>query len=175
MLQRLLDRLYGKRDRSRGKADEAAAPSDKADTDPPPASPVAQDDDAVRGPDSASAQETPSPVEKPAKETDEEPETDGLREQIVDAIKTVFDPEIPVNIYDLGLIYGIEIEPSNMVHITMTLTAPNCPAAGILPGQVQSAARGVSGVKDVALDLVFDPPWGPDRMSEAAKLELGMM
>ena len=173
MLQRLLDRLYGKGNRSRDEASEAVTPTDKADTDPSPAPPAAQDEDASNDQDSTRAKETSPPA--PVAGEGSEPETGGLHEQIVDAIKTVFDPEIPVNIYDLGLIYGIEIEPSNMVHITMTLTAPNCPAAGILPGQVQSAARGVPGVKDVALDLVFDPPWGPDRMSEAAKLELGMM
>jgi metal-sulfur cluster biosynthetic enzyme len=80
-----------------------------------------------------------------------------------------------VNIYELGLIYEVRPEISGMVHVTMTLTAPNCPAAGILPGQVESQARAAEGVKDVKLDLVFDPPWTPDRMSEAARLELGML
>ncbi len=168
-----MERLYGKESRSRGKADEAAAHSDKPD--PPPDPSVSQDGEAGSHRESKTAEGAPPLAAEPTEGSDPKPETDDLRAQIVDAIKTVFDPEIPVNVYDLGLIYGIEVEPSNMVNITMTLTAPNCPAAGFLPGQVQSVARGVSGVKDVALDLVFDPPWGPDRMSEAAKLELGMM
>lgn len=100
---------------------------------------------------------------------------DALQPEIVKALKTVYDPEIPVDIYELGLIYEIKIEPDGNTYIKMTLTSPNCPVAGILPGQVESAARGVDGVYDVKLDLVFDPPWGPDRMSEAAKLELGML
>lgn len=95
-------------------------------------------------------------------------------EDIVKALKTVYDPEIPVDIYELGLIYAIEVEEDGHTFVQMTLTAPNCPAAGILPGQVESAARSVDGVYDVKLDLVFDPPWTPERMSEAAKLELGM-
>ena len=95
-------------------------------------------------------------------------------EDIVKALKTVYDPEIPVDIYELGLIYDIKVEEDGHTFVQMTLTAPNCPAAGILPGQVESAARSVDGVYDVKLDLVFDPPWTPERMSEAAKLELGM-
>jgi FeS assembly SUF system protein len=112
----------------------------------------------------------------PAKEKPTEPiDVDAVRQEIVKAFKTVYDPEIPVDIYELGLIYEIKIEPDGNTYVKMTLTAPNCPAAGILPGQIESAARGVPGVYDVKLDLVFDPPWGPDRMSEAAKLELGML
>ena len=99
---------------------------------------------------------------------------EAVREEIVKALKTVYDPEIPVDIYELGLIYDIKVEEDGNTFVLMTLTAPNCPAAGILPGQVESAARSVDGVYDVKLDLVFDPPWTPERMSEAAKLELGM-
>ena len=99
---------------------------------------------------------------------------DAVKEEIVKALKTVYDPEIPVDIYELGLIYDIKVEEDGNTFVQMTLTAPNCPAAGILPGQVESAARSVDGVYDVKLDLVFDPPWTPERMSEAAKLELGM-
>jgi len=116
--------------------------------------------------------ETPAPPkEKPSEPID----VDAVHKEIVKAFKTVYDPEIPVDIYELGLIYEIKIEPDGNTYVKMTLTAPNCPAAGILPGQIESAARGVDGVYDVKLDLVFDPPWGPDRMSEAAKLELGML
>lgn len=102
--------------------------------------------------------------------TDEELETN-----IVEMIKTVYDPEIPVNVYDLGLIYGIQINPDRTVHIRMTLTAPNCPAAGFLPGQVEQRARTVDGVTDAEVELTFDPPYTPDMMSEEARLELGFM
>ena len=97
-----------------------------------------------------------------------------LKDQIVAAFKKVYDPEMPVNIYELGLIYGLDVDPDGNVAIRMTLTAPNCPVAGILPGQVEQAARSVPGVKDVKLELTFDPPWSKDRMSEAAKLALGI-
>jgi FeS assembly SUF system protein len=97
-----------------------------------------------------------------------------VESRIVEALKTVFDPEIPVNIYELGLIYGIEREPSGAVVIRMTLTAPACPAAGILPGEVESKVRAVDGVTDARVDLVWDPPWSPDRMSDAARLQLGL-
>jgi FeS assembly SUF system protein len=98
-----------------------------------------------------------------------------LKQQIVDAIKEVYDPEIPVNVYDLGLIYNIAVDDANNVDIVMTLTAPNCPAAGILPGQVEDAAATVEGVGEVHLELTFDPPFSPAMMSEEAKLELGFM
>ncbi len=98
-----------------------------------------------------------------------------LEARIVEAVKTIFDPEIPVNIYELGLIYGIDIADDASVTVRMTLTAPACPAAGVLPGEVQTKVRGVAGVKDAAVDLVWDPPWSPDLMTEAAKLQLGML
>jgi FeS assembly SUF system protein len=97
-----------------------------------------------------------------------------LKEQIVAALKKVYDPEMPVNIYELGLIYGIDVDEAGHAAIRMTLTAPNCPVAGTLPGDVERAVRGVSGVTDVKLELTFDPPWTKDRMSEAAKLALGI-
>lgn len=96
------------------------------------------------------------------------------REQIVAALKKVYDPEMPVNIYELGLIYGIDIAEDGQVEIRMTLTAPNCPVAGTLPGEVERAVRGVPGVSGVKLELTFDPPWTKARMSEAAKLALGI-
>ncbi len=111
----------------------------------------------------------------PQKPSSEDPiDTEAVKEEIVKALKTVYDPEIPVDIYELGLIYDIKVKEDGNTYVQMTLTAPNCPAAGILPGQVESSARSVEGVYDVELDLVFDPPWTPERMSEAAKLELGM-
>ena len=97
-----------------------------------------------------------------------------LQGPIVEAIKTVYDPEIPVNVYDLGLIYDILVDASNTVAIRMTLTAPNCPAAQWLPGQVEQKVRAVPQVGDVKVDVVFDPPWDRDRMSDAAKLQLGL-
>ena len=95
-------------------------------------------------------------------------------EAIVAALRTVRDPEIPVNIYDLGLIYSIDAVGAAGIRIKMTLTAPGCPVAGILPRQVEQAVAGVQGVDDCRVDLVWDPPWTQDRMSEAAKLELGL-
>jgi FeS assembly SUF system protein len=97
-----------------------------------------------------------------------------LAPAIVAAIKTVFDPEIPVNVYDLGLIYEIVVDARTAVGIRMTLTAPNCPAAQWLPGQVEQKVKAVEGVADATVDVVFDPPWDKDRMSDAAKLQLGM-
>ncbi|MFQ5785101.1 MAG: SUF system Fe-S cluster assembly protein [Alphaproteobacteria bacterium] len=96
------------------------------------------------------------------------------RDAVIAAISTVYDPEIPVNIYELGLIYRIDIDDAGRVAIEMTVTAPACPVADILPTQVADAVRTVAGVADVAVDLVWDPPWRPDMMSEAARLELGM-
>ncbi len=96
-----------------------------------------------------------------------------LKSSIIEALREVYDPEIPVNIYDLGLIYDISIEGEGDVKITMTLTAPGCPVAGILPGQAEEAARSVEGVNSAEVDLVWDPPWNPDMMSEEAKLVLG--
>ncbi len=93
---------------------------------------------------------------------------------IVDALSTVFDPELPVNIYDLGLIYDVIVDASDRVGIRMTLTAPACPAAQFLPDRVQQVIKAIPGVADVLVDVVWDPPWTRDRMSDAAKLELGM-
>jgi FeS assembly SUF system protein len=97
-----------------------------------------------------------------------------LQPSIVAAIKTVFDPEIPVNVYDLGLIYEILVDAARVAGIRMTLTAPNCPAAQWLPGQVEQKVKAVAGVTDAKVDVVFEPPWDRDRMSDAAKLQLGM-
>ena len=98
-----------------------------------------------------------------------------LYETVVDACRTVFDPEIPVNIYDLGLVYTIEISPENEVEVLMTLTAPGCPVAGEMPGWVADAVGPLAGVKQVNVSMTFDPPWGMEMMSDEAKLELGFM
>jgi FeS assembly SUF system protein len=97
-----------------------------------------------------------------------------LKDNVVAALKTVYDPEMPVNIYELGLIYGVDVDVNGHVALRMTLTAPNCPVAGSLPAEVERAVRAVPGVTGVNLELTFDPPWSKDRMSEAAKLALGI-
>jgi len=98
-----------------------------------------------------------------------------LEQRVIAAMRTVYDPEIPLNIYDLGLIYDLKINARNHVFVEMTLTAPGCPVAGILPGQVESAIRAVPGVSDACVQLVWDPPWSQDCMSDAAKLTLGLL
>ena len=97
-----------------------------------------------------------------------------LQERIVDVIRTCYDPEIPVNIYELGLIYGIDVSEANAVTIRMTLTSPACPAAGSLPPEVERKVRGLAEVTDVKVQVVWDPPWTPDLMTEAARLQLGL-
>ena len=99
---------------------------------------------------------------------------DAIREQVIEQLKTVFDPEIPVNIYELGLIYKVDVATDGATQVTMTLTTPMCPAAEELPPEVETKTRSVPGVTSVQLDLVWDPPWSPDMMSDAARLDLGM-
>jgi FeS assembly SUF system protein len=98
-----------------------------------------------------------------------------LQEKVIEALKTVRDPEIPVNLVDLGLIYDLIVNRDGTVYVEMTLTTPACPVAGALPGQVQQAIAAVAGVQDARVKLVWSPPWTKDRMSEEAKLELGLM
>ncbi len=97
-----------------------------------------------------------------------------LDEQVLDALRTVFDPEIPVNIYELGLVYGIDVQPKGAVVVRMTLTAPGCPVAVSLPIEVESKLRDIPGVTSAKVEIVWDPPWNPDMISEAGKLQLGM-
>ena len=114
---------------------------------------------------------------------DEKPSTNSLEPKapqdlipdIIEALRTVYDPEIPVNIYDLGLIYDAKINDDFFVNVSMTLTAPGCPVAETFPGFVENAVKGVVGVSDALVELTFDPPWTMDNMSEEAKLELGMI
>ena len=98
-----------------------------------------------------------------------------LRQRIIEQLRTVYDPEIPVDIYELGLIYDVTVDESGMASIRMTLTSPSCPAAEALPPEVETKARSVPGIASVAVELVWEPPWTPERMSEAARLELGMV
>ena len=98
-----------------------------------------------------------------------------LYEAVVAALKEIYDPEIPVNIYDLGLIYGVEITDESDALVTMTLTTPHCPVAESMPGEVEIRAASVPGVRDAEVNLVWDPPWGPEKMTDEARLELGML
>ena len=97
-----------------------------------------------------------------------------LKEEVTALLRDVYDPEIPVNIYELGLVYEIRVDESGGVGIVMTLTSPMCPVAEMLPVEIETKAREIEGVRDVRIDLVWDPPWDPEMMSEAARLELGM-
>jgi FeS assembly SUF system protein len=98
-----------------------------------------------------------------------------LRDQVVEAIKSVYDPEIPVDVYELGLIYEVNVYPVNNVYVLMTLTSPACPSAEAIPSEIEQRIREVNGIKDVQVEVTFDPPYTPDLMSEAAKLELGFL
>jgi len=99
---------------------------------------------------------------------------DALRERVIAALKEIYDPELPVNIYDLGLIYAVDVDDAAVVEVKMTLTTPGCPVAQTFPGAVENTVRDVEGVSAAQVDLVWDPPWSPEMMSDAAKLDLGM-
>lgn len=141
--------------------------------DPAVASPPAPEVEPQAGaaaPTSGGPAPTPAPAPAPA------PAPSGtLEERAVAAIKECYDPEIPVNIHDLGLIYGVDVSPEGQVKVTMTLTAPNCPAAQSLPLDVQCRVEAVEGVKSVEVEVVFDPPWTPDKMNDAAKLAMNIL
>ena len=109
-----------------------------------------------------------------AEEDIERQTENGIENGIVEALKTVFDPEIPVNIYELGLIYDIDLQPDGQVQVKMTLTSPGCPVAGSLPGEVKTKVESVPGVTAAEIELVWDPAWNPSMMTEAARLQLGM-
>lgn len=115
------------------------------------------------------AETTPAIQSKPS------PQHAAVHEKVVEALRTVFDPEIPLNVYDLGLIYGIQINPDISVDIKMTLTAPGCPVAGMIVADVERKVENIDEVKSAKVELVWDPPWTKSRMSEAALLELGLL
>jgi FeS assembly SUF system protein len=117
---------------------------------------------------------TPRPPQTLDEKVQEAARIQDLAEQIVAVLRTCYDPEVPVNIYELGLIYGVDVTPAGAVMVRMTLTTPACPAAGSLPPEVERKVRKVPGVTDVKVDVVWDPPWTTDRMTEAAKLQLGI-
>ena len=98
-----------------------------------------------------------------------------LYEAVIEALKDIYDPEIPVNLYDLGLIYGVEVDDEGGAHVTLTLTTPHCPVAESMPGEVELRVASVPGIRDAEVNLVWDPPWGPDKMTDEARLELGML
>ncbi|RMH16918.1 MAG: SUF system Fe-S cluster assembly protein [Acidobacteria bacterium] len=144
-------------------------------TTPRPADPAVATEPTAAGTDDPAAADPASATgaaDPAAASRDAPPD---LEERIVEALKTVYDPEIPVNIYELGLIYNLEVQDGGHVDCKMTLTSPACPVAGTLPGEVQAKIEGVDGVTSAAVEVVWDPPWNPGMMSEAAKLELGFM
>lgn len=102
-------------------------------------------------------------------------ELDRITQDVIRALKTVYDPEIPVDIYELGLIYKVDLSDERLLTVDMTLTAPGCPVAEEMPGWVEGAVRGIDGVEDVKVNMTFDPPWTPEKMSDEAKLELGWL
>jgi FeS assembly SUF system protein len=112
--------------------------------------------------------EDPTPAPHPV-------DADALREAVIEVLKTCYDPEIPVNIYELGLIYNVHVTDDGVVEVKMTLTSPMCPVAGSLPPEVQSKIRGIAGVTDARVEVVWDPPWDMSKMSEAARLQLNLM
>ena len=125
-------------------------------------------------PSTQSADPAPPSEPETAGMTSDPDRTEALRPRIVEALSRVFDPEIPVNIYELGLIYDVIVDQAGVVGIRMTLTAPACPAAQFLPLEVKKQIAQISGVTDVKVDVVWDPPWDRDRMSDTAKLQLGI-
>ena len=145
--------------------------------------------DGVATPPRARVELTETPAEKLERKRDylegflaqkpqgENPAAPGgaLYESVVDALREIFDPEIPVNIYDLGLIYGVDVGPEADVTVTMTLTTPHCPVAESMPAEVELRVSSVPGVRDAEVNLVWDPPWDPAKMSDEARLELGML
>ena len=132
--------------------------------------------------DVTAAASDPAPSPEPAPEPSPETmsaipgeELQRITADVVKSLKTVYDPEIPVDIYELGLIYKVDLDDERLLTIDMTLTAPGCPVAGEMPGWVEGAVRGIEGVEDVRVNMTFDPPWTPEKMSEEAKLELGWL
>lgn len=100
---------------------------------------------------------------------------DQVRDLAIDILKTIYDPEIPVNIYELGLIYDVQVKEENAVHVLMTLTAPSCPVAGSLPGEVEEKLKAITGINDATVEITWDPPWEMSKMTDEAKLQLGLL
>ncbi len=122
------------------------------------------------------AEEAPTPqAETTGSSAIPEEELTRITQDVIRSLKTVYDPEIPVDIYELGLIYKVDLSDERLLTVDMTLTAPGCPVAGEMPGWVEGAVRGIDGVEDVKVNMTFDPPWTPEKMSDEAKLELGWL
>jgi FeS assembly SUF system protein len=162
----IFNKLTGRSGSAEG--DDASAPAATVPSSEPaaPSAPALNVDALVAPPAAPPAEAAFGPVDQAR--------TEALSPAIVDAISTVFDPEIPVNIYELGLIYKIEADAEGRVHVDMTLTSPACPSAQQLPSEVRFKVKALEGVKDCAVDVVWEPPWTKDMMSETAKLTLGM-
>ena len=144
----------------KGRADEEAADQDR------------------QAEKSAEMEKTTDTSPVPAEDKQPAPAGDGkqeLKARVIDALSQIYDPEIPVNIYELGLIYDVKVADNDDIHVVMTLTTPHCPVAESMPGEVETRVRDVEGVNDVNVELVWDPPWDMTMMSEAARLELGFM
>ena len=166
MLRRLFNRLI-----ARATHDRKGVPASvDRDVDPSEPRPPREGPTASAAPDERDSQTT-----APAGEKEASGDAGGIEGSIISALRTVYDPEIPVNIYEIGLIYGFEVGKTGMVDLKMTLTSPACPVAGTLPLEVERAVKAVPGVEDARVELVWDPPWNPEMMSEAARLELGML
>ncbi|MEO1038297.1 MAG: SUF system Fe-S cluster assembly protein [Pseudomonadota bacterium] len=146
------------------KTAEPMTDRDIIDLNAPPAAPVNDGGAATHETtDAAPAEDIP------------EAEIARITDEVVAALKSVYDPEIPVDIYELGLIYQVDLEPDRTLKVEMTLTAPGCPVAGEMPGWVRDAVEGVDGVDRAQVELTFDPPWTPDRMTDEARLQLNML
>ncbi len=143
---------------------DAAASSEQGVTGAPEAGPPA-------GPPAGPSEVGAKP---PAREIEHHPDEATIKENIIGVLRTIFDPEIPVNIYDIGLIYAIEVDTDARAYVDMTLTSPMCPVAGTLPGEVEMKISGAPGVDTAHVELVWDPPWGMEKMSEAARLQLNL-
>jgi FeS assembly SUF system protein len=156
-------------------ADFEQQPAHAAPQQPKPAAPVSLPitrSQPLGAPAASPAGEAARPVADPDPRPDEGPE---INRKIIDVIKTCYDPEIPVNIYELGLIYGVNVDEEGHATVTMTLTAPNCPAAQSLPNEVRFKIEAMDEIKSANVEIVFDPPWTPNRMSDAAKLTLNIL
>lgn len=149
-------------------------PEETPAKDAPPAAAPHEPDAAAGATPSAPKQDTWSAPAHPGAPESVLPDDAPLEDRVIAALRTVFDPEIPVNIYDLGLIYEVKTTDEGAVHVQMTLTSPACPVAGTLPGEVELRVKAVEGVSDATIELVWDPPWDPSKLSPEARLALGM-